>query len=83
MRLWKPHDLGYSCLHSTIRHHVTNQTDSQNAGALRAWVALGAGMGVAIGAVRGNVFLWIVIGAVAGLALRSPEDDRGAGRASA
>jgi hypothetical protein len=28
------HDLGRSCLSSTIRHHVTNQTDSQNAGVL-------------------------------------------------
>jgi hypothetical protein len=37
-------------------------------------------MGVAIGAVLGNVLLWIVIGAVAGLALGSPEDDRGAGQ---
>lgn len=34
MRLWKPHDLGRSCLRFTIRHHVTNETDSQNAGAL-------------------------------------------------
>jgi hypothetical protein len=34
MRLWKPHDPGRSCLRSTIRHHVTNETDSQNAGAL-------------------------------------------------
>jgi len=34
MRLWKPHDLGRSCLPLTIRHHVTNQTDPQNAGAL-------------------------------------------------
>jgi hypothetical protein len=25
---------GRSCLHSTIRHYPTNQTDSQNAGAL-------------------------------------------------
>jgi len=34
MRLWKPHDLGRSYLRFTIRHHVTNETDSQNAGAL-------------------------------------------------
>jgi hypothetical protein len=34
MRLWKPHDPGRSCLHFTIRHHVTNETDSQNYGAL-------------------------------------------------
>src|SRR5215218_4609855 len=34
MRLWKPHDLGRSGLRFTIRHHVTNQTDSHNAGAL-------------------------------------------------
>ena len=27
-------DLGRSCLRFTIRHHVTNETDSQNAGAL-------------------------------------------------
>jgi hypothetical protein len=35
MRLWKPHDPGRSCLHCTIQHYVTNETDSQNAGALR------------------------------------------------
>jgi hypothetical protein len=34
MRLWQPHDLGRSCLRFTIRHHVTNETDSQNAEAL-------------------------------------------------
>jgi hypothetical protein len=34
MRLWQPHDLGRSCLPFTIRHHVTNETESQNAGAL-------------------------------------------------
>jgi hypothetical protein len=34
MRLWKPHDPGRSCLRFTIRHHVTNETDSQNAEAL-------------------------------------------------
>src|SRR5918996_3322691 len=38
MRLWKPHDLGRSCLRFTIRHHVTNETDSQNAGALGLFV---------------------------------------------
>jgi hypothetical protein len=37
-------------------------------------VALGAGLGVVIGVVRDNVFLWILIGAVAGLALGWPED---------
>jgi hypothetical protein len=30
MRLWKPHDPGRSCLHFTIRHHLTNQTEPQN-----------------------------------------------------
>jgi len=34
MRLWKPHDPGRSCLRFTIRHHLTNETDSQNDGAL-------------------------------------------------
>jgi hypothetical protein len=34
MRLWKPHDPGRSCLHCTIQHYVTNETDSQNDGAL-------------------------------------------------
>jgi hypothetical protein len=34
MRLWKPHDPGRSCLPCTIQHYVTNETDSQNAGAL-------------------------------------------------
>jgi hypothetical protein len=38
-------------------------------------VALGAGLGVVIGAERGNVLLWILIGAVAGLALGEPEHD--------
>jgi len=33
MRLWKSHDLGRSCLRFTIRHRVTNETESQNAGA--------------------------------------------------
>jgi hypothetical protein len=43
--------------------------------AVDSWVALGAGLGVAVGAALGNVLFWIVIGAVAGLALGSPEDD--------
>jgi hypothetical protein len=34
MRLWKPHDSGRSFLPLTIRHHVANETDSQNDGAL-------------------------------------------------
>jgi hypothetical protein len=34
MRQREPHDPGRSCLHSTIRRYPTNQTDSQNAGAL-------------------------------------------------
>jgi hypothetical protein len=42
MRLWKPHDPGRSRLHFTIRHHVTNETDSQNAGALT--LAVGPGL---------------------------------------
>src|SRR5512132_1048064 len=33
-RLWQPHDPGRSCLHCTIQHYVTNETDPQNAGAL-------------------------------------------------
>ncbi len=40
-----------------------------------SWVALGAGLGVAIGAERGNVLFWILIGAVAGFALGEPVDD--------
>jgi hypothetical protein len=32
------------------------------------------GVGVMIGVVLGNIFLWILIGAVAGLALVWPED---------
>ena len=43
--------------------------------AVNSWVALGAGLGVAIGAELGNVLLWILIGAVAGLALGEPEDN--------
>jgi hypothetical protein len=43
--------------------------------AVDSWVALGAGLGVVIGAELGNVLLWILIGAVAGLALGEPEDD--------
>ena len=42
--------------------------------AVEAWVALGGGVGVGIGARLGNVLLWIVIGAIAGLAIGSPED---------
>jgi hypothetical protein len=34
MRLWKPHHPGCLCLHFTMQHYVTNETDSQNAGAL-------------------------------------------------
>jgi hypothetical protein len=34
MRQGGPHDPGRSCLHPTIRRYPTNQTDSQNAGAL-------------------------------------------------
>jgi hypothetical protein len=37
MRPWKPHDPGRSCLHSTIGHYATNQTGSQNGGALVVW----------------------------------------------
>lgn len=44
------------------------------AGTIDSLVALGAGLGVVIGVVRDNVFLWILIGAVAGLALGWPED---------
>jgi hypothetical protein len=43
--------------------------------AVDSWVALGAGLGVALGAELGNVLFWIVIGAVAGLALGEPVDD--------
>jgi hypothetical protein len=42
--------------------------------AVEAWVALGGGVGVGIGARLGNVLFWIVVGAVAGLAIGSPED---------
>ncbi len=42
--------------------------------AVDSWVAFGAGLGVAIGAELGNVLLWILIGAVAGLALGEPEE---------
>ncbi len=45
-----------------------------NQRAVQAWVALGGGVGVGIGARLGNVLFWIVIGAVAGLAIGSPED---------
>jgi hypothetical protein len=34
MRLWEPHDPGRSCLLHTIPQYLTNQTHSQNAGAL-------------------------------------------------
>jgi hypothetical protein len=34
MRLWESHDPGRSCLLYTIPHYVTNQTTSQNDGAL-------------------------------------------------
>jgi hypothetical protein len=47
---------------------------SPNQRTIDSWIALGAGVGVMIGAVLGNVFLWILIGAVAGLALVWPED---------
>jgi len=33
MRLWKPHDPGRLCLLHPIVHYLTNQTNSQNAGA--------------------------------------------------
>jgi hypothetical protein len=45
-----------------------------NQRAVDAWVALGGGLGVGIGARLGNVLFWIVIGAVAGLAIAAPED---------
>ncbi len=45
-----------------------------NQRALQAWVALGGGVGVGIGARLGNVLFWIVIGAVAGFAIGEPED---------
>ncbi len=48
--------------------------------AVEALVALGAGLGVAIGARLGNVLFWIVVGAVAGPAVGSPEDDSRTGR---
>jgi hypothetical protein len=37
-------------------------------------LAPGGGVGVGIGARLGNVVFWIVIGAIAGLAIGSPED---------
>jgi hypothetical protein len=43
MRLWKPHDPGRSCLHCTIQHYVTNETDSQNYGALVSALGLTEG----------------------------------------
>jgi hypothetical protein len=45
-----------------------------NQRAVDAWVALGGGVGVGLGARLGNVVFWIVIGAIAGLAIGSPED---------
>lgn len=42
--------------------------------AVDAWVALGGGVGVGIGARLSNDLFWIVIGAIAGLAIGSPED---------
>ena len=42
--------------------------------AVEVWVALGGGVGVGIGARLGNVLVWIVIGAIAGLAIGSPQD---------
>jgi hypothetical protein len=45
-----------------------------NQRAVDAWVALGGGLGVGIGAQLGNVLFWIVIGPVAGLAIAAPED---------
>ena len=43
--------------------------------AVDSWVALGAGLGVAIGAELGNVLFWILICAIAGFALGEPEGD--------
>lgn len=45
-----------------------------NQRAIEAWVALSGGVGVALGARLGNVWFWIVIGAVAGFAIGEPED---------
>ncbi len=42
--------------------------------AIDAWVALGGGLGVGIGARLGNVLFWTVIGAIAGLAIASEDD---------
>ena len=42
--------------------------------AVDAWVALGGGVGVGIEARLVNVVFWIVVGAIAGLAIGSPED---------
>ena len=42
--------------------------------AIESWVTLGGGVGVGIGARLGNVLFWIIIGAIAGLAIGSPED---------
>ncbi|HEX2155657.1 MAG TPA: hypothetical protein VHS79_01535 [Actinomycetes bacterium] len=45
-----------------------------NQRAVEAWEALGGGVGVALGAGLGNVLFWIVIGAIAGFAIGSPDD---------
>jgi hypothetical protein len=42
--------------------------------AVDAWVALGGCVGAGIGARLGNVLFWIIIGAIAGLSIGSPED---------
>ena len=47
---------------------------ASNQRAVDAWVGLGAGLGVALGVRLGNVLFWIVIGAIAGLAIGAPED---------
>ena len=36
---------------------------------LSAWIAIGAGAGIALGAAMGNLALWIVIGAGIGVAI--------------
>ena len=47
MRLWKPHDPGRSRLPFTIRHHVTNKTDSQSDEALAPIVCAACGSAAA------------------------------------
>ena len=42
--------------------------------AVEVWVALGGGVGVGIGARLGNILFWIVVGAIAGLAIGEPKD---------